>query len=63
MALVRGESGARQWLIYAHSPLENRGNVEITLPDFGQLTIDVPRAGTFHIVDERNRKITPLDVR
>lgn len=63
VALVQGEPGARRWLVYAHSPLENCGNVEITLPDFGQLTIDVPRAGTFHLVEEPSRNITPLEVR
>lgn len=57
MALVRGEAGSRQWLIYAHSPLENRDNVQVTVPEYGQATIDVPRAGAFYTVDERRREV------
>lgn len=62
LAIALGEIGSRRWLLYAHSPLENRRNVEITLPEFGKLTIDVPRAGTFQLVEETGRKITPLNL-
>ncbi|MCH5372399.1 MAG: hypothetical protein JJ992_00355 [Planctomycetes bacterium] len=60
LALVRGEPGARQWLLYAHSPLEDRRDVEITLPGFGPVVVDVPRSGVFCMVDERNAKAAPL---
>lgn len=36
LALVQGQPGARRWLVYAHSPLQDRPGVEITLPDFGR---------------------------
>jgi hypothetical protein len=58
LALVRGEPGSRRWLLYAHSPLENRRQVKITIPEFGEVTVDVTRAGTFHLVEERTRKVT-----
>jgi len=61
LALVRGEEGSRQWLVYAHSPLEDRKKVEITLPEYGALQLDVPRAGTFLIVDEKTRSVRPVD--
>jgi hypothetical protein len=57
LALVCGESGSRRWLLYAHSPLENRRDVGITIPDFGEVTVDVPRAGAFYLVEERSRQV------
>jgi len=47
-ALVRGGAPARRWLVYAHSPLEDRRGVEITPPEFGEVTVDVPRTGAFY---------------
>lgn len=52
LALVRGRQGERRWLVYAHSPLENRDDVTITVPEFGKMTVDVPREGAFYLVDE-----------
>lgn len=51
LALVRGEESNRQWLVYAHSPLADRRDVEITIPEVGNVTVDVPRAGAFYLVD------------
>ena len=62
MALVRGDTGQRQWLLYAHSPLEDRMNVKITLPEFGEVTMDVPRAGVFCVVDEQRKSNKHVDV-
>lgn len=60
LALVKGEEGKRQWLVYAHSPLENRDRVEITVPGCGPVTIDVPRAGAFYTVSEADKKPRPV---
>ncbi|MFH1719237.1 MAG: hypothetical protein ABIF19_17940 [Planctomycetota bacterium] len=60
LALVRGDKGTRRWLVYTHSPLEDRRGVKLTVPEFGKITIDVPQAGSFYIVDERDGKITPV---
>jgi len=60
MALVQGEKGSRRWLVYAHSPLEDRQKVTVTLPEFGTLTVDVPRAGAFFLVDERTKRVGPV---
>ena len=48
LALVQGDGANRRWLIYAHSPLEDRQGVNITVPGFGKITVDVPRAGAFY---------------
>jgi len=61
LALVQGASPQRRWLIYAHSPLGDRRDVKITLPEFGQVTVDVSRRGSFYTVDEKTRRITPLE--
>ena len=60
MALVLGESGSRRWLLYAHSPLADRKGVQIALPQFGQVTVDVPRRGAFYEVIEKDRSVTPV---
>lgn len=60
LALVIGDKGKQRCLVYAHSPLKNRKNVEIKLPDFGKINIDVPRAGAFYVIDESNGKVTPI---
>jgi hypothetical protein len=58
IALVMGKEPNRRWLIYAHSPLESRTDVKITIPQFGEITVDTPRAGAFYTIDEQTRKIT-----
>jgi hypothetical protein len=60
LALEQGGEGTRRWLVYAHSPLDDRKNVIVTVPGFGDVTIDAPRAGTFYLVEERGKKITPI---
>jgi hypothetical protein len=52
MALTRGKSGKRRWLVYAHSPLENRQGVSINVPEFGKITVDVSREGAFYLMNE-----------
>jgi hypothetical protein len=60
LALVQGEKGARRWLVYAHSPVEDRENVEITIPEYGKITADVPGAGAFYVVDEKTKKVASV---
>ncbi|MEX0702644.1 MAG: hypothetical protein WD069_11160 [Planctomycetales bacterium] len=60
VALALGEKPARRWLVYAHAPLGARDDVSITLPEFGDVTADVPVAGGFWLVREKGREVTPL---
>jgi len=60
LALVQSEKGSRRWLVYVHSPLEDQRGVTIAVPDFGDVTIDVPRAGAFYLIDERDKKVTQI---
>jgi len=57
MALIQGKAGERRWLVYAHSPLEDRRDVRITVPEYGETTVDVPRAGAFYIVREEQATV------
>jgi hypothetical protein len=52
LALVRGNAPQRKWLIYAHSPLGPRQNVEINIPGYRAVTVDVSVGGSFYHVDE-----------
>ncbi len=61
MALVLGESPRRRWLLYGHSPLEERRDVTIDVPGFGKITVDIPRRGAFYVVTEATRRIQALD--
>jgi len=60
LALEQGDEPNRRWLVYAHSPLEGRQGVTIAVPDFGKVTIDVPRAGAFYLIDEMDKTVTAV---
>jgi hypothetical protein len=60
LARVMGEPGSRQWLLYAHSPLRLREKVEIELPEFGKVTVDVSVDGSYYHVHEKNRSVSPI---
>jgi hypothetical protein len=61
LALVLGDAGSRRWLVYAHSPLEDRSSVQITLPDYGPISVDVPKSGAFHVVEEETQEVKTLN--
>ena len=52
LAIVKGTSPNREWLIYAHSPTQDRTGVTVTVPVYGDVTLDVPQAGVFQMVAE-----------
>lgn len=60
LALMQGQSPQRQWLVYAHSPLQDRRGVGVTIPDYGRITIDVPVAGAFYRVVEATGAVETL---
>jgi hypothetical protein len=57
IAFVKGAGENRKWLLYAHSPLENRRNVRIKIPEFRPVTIDVPRKGAFYLIDAATNEV------
>lgn len=60
LALVIGKKNTRRWLVYAHSPFEDRQRVTIIIPEFGKVTVNVPRTGVFHLIDEKSKTVTPV---
>lgn len=50
LARAIGEGDRREWLLYAHSPLQPRRDVEIKVPGFGKVTVDVTPGGDFYLV-------------
>jgi len=60
LARVLGEPGDRQWLVYAHAPVQARSGVEIEIPEYGKVKVDVTPAGSFYLVREKDRSVTPV---
>lgn len=60
LALVLGRAPSREWLVYAHAPLGERRNVAVTIPDYGQIRIDVAVGGSFYTVDEAQRRVSAI---
>ena len=56
-ARVLGTSPNREWLLYAHSPVQDRTDVNITLPGYGTVNTDVSREGTFVHVKENDNDL------
>ena len=67
IARVIGATPNREWLVYAHSPVQDRTGVVITLPGYtgiygggtvtGTVTTDVSREGTFVHIKENNNDL------
>jgi len=57
LALTRGEKPDRQWLVYAHAPVKERQGVKVTIPDHGEIAIDVAVGGSFYQVDEKSGQV------
>lgn len=60
LALTQGKIPQRQWLIYAHAPLEEQKRVTIRIPDYRPIKVDVSVGGSFYLVDEKWQRVTPV---
>ena len=60
LALVRGNAPNREWLVYAHAPMGSRDGVEIEVPEFGAITVDVPVEGAYFVVLEGDHAVERL---
>jgi hypothetical protein len=60
LARVKGSSSNRQWLLYAYAPLGSKTNVEITVPEYGTVTANVALEGSFYLIDESTKNVTPV---
>ena len=53
-----GQTPDREWLLFVQSPREDRKSVEVKVPGFGGVSVDVPRTGAFYHLNEGKQKIT-----
>jgi len=60
LARVRGLAPQRKWLVYAHSPLDDKQGVTVTVPGYGDIAIDVTPGGVFYEIDERKHAVERL---
>jgi hypothetical protein len=60
LARVLGEGDGREWLLYAHSPLQPRRGVEIEIPGLAKVKVDVTPGGAFYLVKARDKAATPV---
>jgi hypothetical protein len=51
-AHVIGEKPNRRWLVFAYAPLADKKAVKIMIPDGETITLDVPQAGVYAVVEE-----------
>jgi hypothetical protein len=51
-AHVIGERPNRRWLVFTYAPLEAQDDVKIMIPDGETVTLDVPQAGVYAVVEE-----------
>lgn len=61
LAYELGEKGERRWLVYAHAPLVDRNDVEITVPNYGPVTVSVERRGSFFLVTETDKTVVEIE--
>ncbi|MCI0660981.1 MAG: hypothetical protein L0220_07905 [Acidobacteria bacterium] len=61
LALIKGNAPQRKWLLYAHSPLGPRQNVQISIPGYRAVTVNVSVGGSFYSVDEASRKTEEIN--
>lgn len=61
LALKLGEAPRRRWLIYAHAPLGAVVEPTITLPEYGEVTVDgVAQSGSFFLIEEADDSVETL---
>jgi len=60
LARVQGAAGSRRWLVYASAPEDAQSGVTLTVPDFGNITVDVSVAGSFYLLDEATHTYATL---
>ena len=58
LALALGDAPEREWLVYAHAPLGMKRGVEVALPDYRSVKLDVSVAGVFYHVIEKTGAVT-----
>ncbi|MCZ7644614.1 MAG: hypothetical protein M5U26_04900 [Planctomycetota bacterium] len=61
-AQVLGNAPNRRWLVFAYAPRGDEKGVQITIPNFKAITLDVPQRGVFAVVDEAGGSVAEIAV-
>jgi hypothetical protein len=61
LALTKGGAPRREWLVYAHAPLGPRPGVQVTIPDYRPVMINVAVGGSFYLVEEQGGRVQPIE--
>jgi len=59
-ARVIGEKGHREWLLYAHAPVQSYQDVQVEIPEYDTVTVDVTPGGNFYLIREQDRSVTAV---
>lgn len=54
LARVIGDQTQREWLLYAHAPLGDRNEVEVSIPEYRKVRVNVNVGGSFYHITEGN---------
>jgi hypothetical protein len=54
LALVRGQTPHREWLVYAFSPLQRSGVVTVQIPEGPEVKVRTAEQGAFTLIEEGN---------
>ena len=61
LALRLGKVPKRSWLVYAHAPLREYRDVEIRIPQWQSIKVDVPREGAFYEIREADGSVMKIN--
>ncbi len=57
LARVIGEKPNRQWLLYAQAPRGDKKGVEVDIPDYKKITVNIGLGGSFYHIGEKNGSV------
>ncbi|MBC8372929.1 MAG: hypothetical protein H8E53_04990, partial [Planctomycetes bacterium] len=62
LARVIGEKPKREWLLYAHAPKGDKKGVEVDIPGYKKVTVNVSLSGSFYYIHEKDGAVKPVGV-
>lgn len=60
LALVMGEYPVREWLVYAHAPLQRHGDVQLEVPGYGPIKVAVESSGSYYHIIEKTKSVSTI---
>jgi len=60
ITLAKGMAPNKEWLVYAYSPLANRSNVVLNIPEYGPIKVNCDPGGDYFVVKQKGRSLEQL---